>query len=901
MENQPNGVYDQDSENPITRPDLKSMEEGGGASQAPSAPGKVSGEGKTPEAPATATEAGASSSTGLSKGSVAGGFASGIKGAFQKNKNKGLIGGGAAGAALGIMIFAITFFVPMIVQHIANVILAEESKLTHQLENDVSKDITKELQKHSPPKVPSPSASGDPSTPEGDLKPDGTTKGSLAEETSKFNWEDPSIKNGLSDAGLDTFTKSDGSIGIKSIGDESTSPTDLSEKFANNEGGAWDKFSKAVPEWDVGQLTTFNNVLVGEANAPVSGLKDDPTKTAAQTEESAIVDGESKSSSSLASEAVKSTQSPDTNGDIGQAIQAAEEASNSGLSISDAVKAAQDKLPSAIGTSLNIEKYLADYCEVSLITNKLSKDRIPAIVTLMIRHSTLLFAVVAQMKSHKLSGQDLNHFMNTLQGSPAKVSENADGTPILDKTGEPIYTPSSNFSNSEAWQSAIGNNNGVNTDVGSNSFDPNKIQGLLPDSGTLPTSTGAQRLIDEVTSTGLTNIPGVKSICDALNNRVVGHITTAVGYVATLAADIGSLGAADVAQVAAAGAETVFVQYKLIPYIVTNLTVAGFNGLEGGASWMNNADSGANLSYNTYSRASGSVPMSKKTVGKLVSIANMNEIKSNSNRSIYDQIFALNNNNSLTSRLMNDIPMGKSAVFDSMINYFTKFPSVVTHSLSIVLSPRIFADTASPLPGDQYGLSQYNFNPGESTKYNIYSNEYYLNKEVSLNGNHKSRLSMLGDPSNLTQKNPLDNNSDNLLHCFAGNYTDIIQNKDNLRLNCVVSLSNNGGPNGSGCYVIGSTDYYDSMSVFAGADNTGQDLCGNRNSTILQDDQNLDKDMDQGLNSNICNIYTKALGGSGCDSGILKQINKNDDSARFRQYIADTNVMRNYISLVGNQ
>ncbi len=894
MDNKLNSVYDKDSEKPIIGPDLKSLEQGSSSisqkkpststkSVADQEKGKTAGASSTLGSRGGAT-GGVASESGLAKKSGKFSSANKLFGKISQNKKKFAIGGGILGTAITLMIVGSIIFIPLMLEHIGQVILAEESALLQRFEGKAANEIEKELIKHACGGAVV--VNGVPvctkfTEGETDKAKTGNKTDTLVDDTENFDWSNEHLQSALGDAGLSATVKADGSVSVitDSSGTEIyNEATDPGSSIDSNTNGAADKIAKGLPEYRTGQLKGFNDLNIAQAHAPVEGFPEDTKLTPDEQIESEILSPEDPAH--FAAEITKeSLNGVDPTSDLGKAIAAAEEAMIAGQPEPAVIDAAKAKISKGLG----VLQYLSILCQIYLLTETLSRDRIPTIITLLIRHSAFLTASIGQMKEGKLPASDVNALMNKLQGTSADVKLSSDGKTIA---GPDV--PSTSFSNSEAWQTAIGNNNGANTSgtygpLGPKQADQSTINGLLPDPSSIPNKNSFQALVDDINSLfdffpGLRNI--ADGVCGVLTNNIVSYFLA--GESVLEAAFIGLSSETVISDLVKAGIQAIAITVvvdKAVPYIIKALTPLGIYGLENGAQWLNNADMGANLSYGNYSRKLGANPVSYPTANNQIAEANLEKANSDKYLPIADKLFALSNTNSLLSRVMNVIPFGKSAIFDSMISYFTNFPKILSSSFGMVFSPSIFAAASAAAPGQQYGITQYSFQDSEVTKYNIYDNEAYLYDKVTLNGVSKSRLEMLGNPYDYinipADKADPDQNSNDLEHCYVDSYTTIQEDLskgvgNGLDQNCTVSVGV-GGTN----YTIGD---FDSSNI------------NNASSSTLTTDLNFSLDLQ------ICYIYTNALKGTSnqtdCNTNVKNQID--NDIVHLRQYMLDVNTMGNF-------
>ncbi len=842
MDNQPNSVYDKDSEKPTTRPDLNILENKGLNNTSKTSANDDAG--SASDALSSAAKTKAQSSTGSALSESENSSLAGSKSLFRKatsritggvKKNKGLaLGGGLGGLALGIVFLGIMFLVPYELTHIQNVIVGFESKTEKRFEGKAARSVFSHLLRRQTKSLKARSESSAAESSSGEA---------LAAEADALDLKSPEFQSGLDRAGITANIDAEGKL-TSLTNREGTTIT--SEDIANNANGAFDELSRGLPEWEVGQISEFRPLLIDHVNAPFDGMPIDSEKTPNEQIESKILSGEDPASLAEASTPDKSAGSTDPAAhptDAAGATGAAKEAQavaldgiKKGLTEGDIMENIKGKLGSP---AVLWSQVVSEFCGIEKTITEANKARIPKIMGLLMRHGAFLMSTTDQLKKGKLTAQQLNGVMTILNGTPAHTT--SDGN----------YVESTSFANSVGWSSATG-----------------KTGGIKPNPSNLPTKIAGQGFIDKFNSSFGKTIIG-PAVCGIENSPFgfFANIGLGLGQLVVAITGLADFGASDVAQQAAIAAAGYTLTNVLVPEVVKYLTPLGIYGLENGAQWLNNADAGTNLSYGDYSRRLGANPISTTDQQKLVAKANIDEQKVNSRLPVKEQLFALSNNSSLVSRFMNDIPMGKNAVVDSMLSYFTALPSTLSKSMAQVFSPHIFAaDTSTLAPGQAYNIQQYSFQDNESSKYETFSNEQYLNSNISYGSKSVKRIDVLGNPATYKDSPSGDSNTNDLLHCYVDNFSDILQQINSADHNC--TPPGYSFPNGT----IGDYDNSNNGSVSTDQYNTA-------------------------LNLEICNMYADALSTS-C-SNIQGQVN--DDIGHFRQYILDVSVMNNYVSLGNNQ
>jgi hypothetical protein len=658
---------------------------------------------------------------------------------------KGIATGGGGGGIMVALIFAILAFVPFELVHIEKNILNYESKIEQRFENKAASDIMQKVMNRANKKAAASRAE--------DSQTEAKNGETLASEMDSFDITSPQIIDDLGKVGITvSINPTTGAFeGIKdSAGNDITGEVATNDTLFNN-------IEAQLPEWQAGQLESFRSLMVDHAGASFRALPD----TAGDNVEKTIVDNVTNGADPLeiatasteeqgkpapndTSTATAQSYANATNeaGQLGTAEAAAEAAANAGESGTAAVEAGVSSFGSSLGNPLLLSTVASTGCGLIKDVTIASKDRVPTIMKLLMRHGTLLISLADQLKTGHITSSEVNQTMKLLNGTPGLL--NSDGTKS---------EASLPFSSSAAWQNITGNTGGITIDKTS-----------------LPTKNTGTKIVNDINSA--LNESHANLVC-SVENSPFGFVANGFAGVVQVAADGFSLGSAQVVIIAGNVAAMATIHYVVLPEIIKYFTPFGINGSEDAVQFLNNSDAGLNLSFNDYARRLGANPVTSSTASNLVAEANKSQIQTEAQQSWVNRTFALSNPLSLVSRVVSGLPIGISSMSTSIMNYFTSIPVSLFHNFSAVFLPKSYAAVPTTAPGEAYGITQYAFTDNEVNKYDPISNEQYLFGSVSAGGNSVRRIDALGNPGTYTDSPAGDSNNNDLMHCYVDSFADI--------------------------------------------------------------------------------------------------------------------------------
>ena len=695
--------------------------------------------------------------------------------------------------------------------------------------------------------------------------------GEMSDAMDSFDFTNPEVVNLLNKYGIEVNVDEAGQF--KGLTNTATGKEITPNDIGNNVDGVGDTLVNAVQEWQVGQTRDFVSQAEAVDGANFDIASDQPNDNVDKAVEDAISTPEDnvnpsitedKSQSSSSQTPAQAQNAKDVNGAdsaMRSAINAADKASLNGANeettLTDAIRSFKENTAGIF----SIYGVISILCNSDKLLNNSVKDRIPQMMGLLIRHATTLISFADQTKTGHITGSEEGQFMSLLSGNSSQPSTVNDG-----KLGTVPNQAAMSFSQSAAWQRITGNP--VNTNKNSPGYTP----GISPSA--LPTQNGAQQILGGLNN--FINSLQLGTVCSAINtinNSIFGSIVGIGGLVLQVGGDIAAAvdsggvggGAAVAGQAALTGGVIAAIQNVALPDVLKALLPIGVNGLENSVQWMNNADAGENLAINDYARSLGGQPENLQTANSQYAMASKAYINAQANTSIGNRIYALNNPNSLVSKLAIEIPLTKMATLATLDNYFSNFPKNLILSIgSLFTLKSAFAAIPTENPGAAYGFTQYGFN--NVTKFDPLENEQYLDSTISFGGKSATRLSLLGDPNKYNDANMgtnPDTSTTDLLHCFLQPY--------------------NGG------------------ATPPANDNTPQPPC----ESLGNFDMN--QDTPKPITAyDVAWVYCSGLGfppsdsGNGCMNYMQKEAAQGDDVDRFTQYIMDTHVMSDLTSLTTN-
>ncbi|HLZ14503.1 MAG TPA: hypothetical protein VKQ34_00750 [Candidatus Saccharimonadales bacterium] len=473
--------------------------------------------------------------------------------------------------------------------------------------------------------------------------------------------------------------------------------------------------------------------------------------------------------------------------------QAFQDTKNQTGSLNDALKAAEDEftktnsgalaeeagtnafMEGAAGRSLTVLGVVTTGCSLEQVTQEAANARVPQILLLLMRHAALFKAVVSQILNSKVTAGTVSSFTKLFNGNRG-APPNADGTP------SEANLP---FTRSVGWQ-VVTNPAGV-AQARANGTP------LLYDisSASLPLANGATKLIDKIQQ-GM-NLTGGKIACKALTSKA-GVIIQALGGLVQLAADASSLGAAEVATIAANVAFQEYLAHEVVPEIIRYFAVTGLFGTEDSVQLLNNDALGLFLNSGEVGRSMGDVPLTKAQVATLTNQAINDEIAANQRMSLHDRLFAMDNPNSLVANIILRLPTSISAALADLPHALTSLPASIVHSFASILTPHsVFAATTAEEAATPYSWGTTAYGNMNVSKYDPLANEDYLHSTVTANGQTFKRIDALGDPFKFVKSPNGDPNTNDLLHCFVDSAIMLVDNSS-------------GNPNQHFCGTVGSFD-----------------------------------------------------------------------------------------------
>ena len=797
----------------------------------------------------------------------------------KKRKRNTLLVGGSTGLATALLVMALTLVASNALVTIEKTVYREAEKIVKNEADKAGKQIASKLICRALP-LDSP-ACGSSSTNPADEKPTSAAQDEAAAQQEgeglrmdmdKFSFTDPAVEQNLSSQGFKVNV--DPTTGeFKGLTDTTTGQDVTGAEIEANPD-LLARWNTAMPEFKAGLLDTYRADMVSDAGVSFEGLPE--TKDSTQTDQaiesevdngatstditqaaSGVEDGtvtetppsSTSGSGSLSTDYQSSPTDIKAGGRIGNALKAAQDTLKGGGSGSEAIKAGVDAFgsidPLFIATVLDVACGIYN----TITSTALSQSLVMA--QLLIRHGNALGTWADQLKSGTMGATTLNTIMGNLDGTSGS-------------------SQSAPFSASAAWQRDTGNpvTNTTNPNA------PNYTPDILPSAQ--PSPNGAAQLIAQ-----LDNLPILKAFnfgCHLLTG-FIGTVVQAVAGVIQMSSEAVECGtgvgcvaaAAEQASIIAANLSAVsIIQKDVIPSIISYFIPATISGTEGGAQWLNNTDAGLNLSMNDYARHLGSGPISSATATSISAKVDTAQVAFNNSQPLTYRLFSFNDTQSLVSRLAVSMPIGMNATLTKVSSYITSFPSVLLHTVSSLILARAFAATTQTAqPWLSYNTQEYGLTSQQSTQYDPLQNEQYLFSNVNYQGHSVKRIDALGNPDG-SDGRPIPPNSDNnpndLLHCFNLGYYTLITDQT-YQTNC--GVRQNG-------------EYYGIGQIATIPNSTPPTNDGLPNDSV------------------IAQMYCNTMGvgnDPGCKQYLISSGQVNNDLGHFEQYILDTNVMANYLSL----
>lgn len=758
---------------------------------------------------------------------------------FQGAKNHPkTVGIGMVGGILGTIVLIGAFFLATYkLTSIASTLLRYESKIERRVEDKVAQKIFQKI-------IDKVKTKNNPQQEE-EAKTAEAEGETITSDIETFNITDPQIIEDLAKAGVTVELDNAGNF----VGLKNASGQDITEEVATNEE-LFNNIAENLPEWDAGQVTLFRNLMTDHAGSTFDPIPPDtPEDKVQQTFEDDVAGTEAPSSSLTPQESDKEPSANDTNPqDALSAAQGTDVGGQVGAAVNAASQAAESgaSTPSALAKGVSTLKgaftdpiFLAGFASMLCSVEKsVAKASSHRVPTI----SDLLIRHATSL----LSVADEQKSGALSSGQAGKIAQIFSGDSSIKPTkSDPRPEASLPFNDSATWQEATGGT--VNTNPKSSSYTPG-IQ-----SSALPTENAGSHIVNEINT--LLKFSGGEITCKVLTSPF-GFIAQTFAGIIQIAGDIGSFGTSQAVFSAAIISGQQFVNNVVLPDLLEYFTPIGLNGGEDAVQWLNNSGAGMNLAFNDYARRLGAEPVANTEANQQFAEATSADNLANQQESLSNRLFAFSNPNSLFSKLAIDLPIGFDASITHFSRIFLQLPTIVIHDFATIFAGKFtFAQSPIVNPGQGYDITQYTFTNNELNNwYDPISNEQYLFSNVSADGKSIERINALGNPNTYVESQTGDTNYNDLLHCFVDSYT-ILQTVPGANNNC------------------GDIGIYDSAQ---------------------QPYNNLP------TNQTVVNIYCNALGNpSNCSSIVQPQIN--NDLERFRQYLIDLQVVKNYVSLTNNK
>ena len=626
-----------------------------------------------------------------------------------KHKKGFLAGGGIIGIIVAAILLVFSFVLSHELLTIEADLLREFTKIEQHFEKEVSNSIASDLACQAmPDSCPNAKNSKDPAD---EPKSGGDTE-PLGDDMNNFSFNDPTISDALGNQGITVGTDAAGNV---TLTNEATGEAITADDIANDSELA-DRFQTALPEWDVGQLTDFVKTAEDNADATFAGAPDsDDSKTTEQAIKEDMSEGESGTD---AADATVTNNNPEGEGTVDDTGPLSKVTDAVGTALTDGDTATAATKAGVQALEPEAEEGVAEFdiaalatvgCNLEKTVHAASVDRIPTIISLLIRHGATLLSLADQLKSGHITGSAVNTTMQMLNGNPdATVSSAQKGTANDDSLP---------FSASATWQEAIGNPNA--------SASPSILASAMP------TANAGQLVVNDLTT--FMNDTGMSFACSALTSPFSVFIQFGVGAVELLT-NLGDFGGTEVGQAALTTGLTLTLQDVILPEVVQYFTPVGLSGAENSVQLMNNSGAGINLASNDYARSLGGEPLSDSDADSIAMEATQEDQIAEANLPWTQRIFSPNDPNSLVSNIALDMPVSLGQLISKIGSYFTRLPSTLMRAVGSIFSGHIaLALTADTNPGTLYSVTQYGFTDSElKAQQDPIANEEYLYNNVAV-------------------------------------------------------------------------------------------------------------------------------------------------------------------------
>ena len=724
----------------------------------------------------------------------------------KHKKGAAIGGGGTTGLIIGI-ILVFGFIAAHELQTIEQDMLKYEDKAVSYV---IKKTANKLLQKMACRTSAAP-ISGCSSADSGEPSSDTPNEDPMTSEIDKFNFEDPNVQSALENQGIKVNTDSEGKFtGLTDL--ETNQPITASDF---NNSAMIDRFQAAIPEWDVGQESTFRSLMTEDESANFNVFTSPDEETDKVVEDTMA--GDLTEQQLVEASAENNDQQPSQNAPADQqaaytAEQTAVTDNNSILKqVNNDILAGdtETQVLESVGSSIPINGLLptavTDACTIDQAATGASKGRIPKLIGFLVRHSTTLISVADEMKiGGKISGTQISKFSGLLNGNPSVSSSSSD--PVAKLSSLP-------FDRSAAWQRISGNT--PNLDPSSSSYTPDMSQ------STLPIPNAGTNVVNGVN--GVINRFGGAIVCKGATNS---FISTLLGAGQLLLGSITgppTLGASDAVIFGGVISFQEALKHVILPKILKYFTPIAVDGLENSVEWMNNADAGSNIAMNMFAQRLGGKPISNSTSVALNAAGAKLQTIAQQQQSFVSRTFSFSNPSSLFSRLLVHLPLSQVGIINTLFRSIISSPLALIRAVGALIGgDRVYAASQASDPGAPYHITQYGFDTSEINKYDPITNESYLfsNSATYVDSKGVSHtntlINLLGNPNNYPNAT-IDYSPVDILHCFAPT------NGPNGELQAAENLTPSSAPN-EYCGTVGNL--YDGVTpVQIGSQQIASSFC----------------------------------------------------------------------------
>ncbi|HVW23021.1 MAG TPA: hypothetical protein VHB51_00855 [Candidatus Saccharimonadales bacterium] len=766
-----------------------------------------------------------------------------------KNKGKAGAAGGGLTALILLLVMGFGAVASFELETIAKDISKDVSKIEQAAERNSSKRLIKKIKKRLEKKATANEAEKAAMAAE-------DSAGRLASEMDKFNFTDSEVKARLAARGIHVKTNAAGEF----TGFEDAAGNDITKQIGEDNAFT-DAFNEALPEADVMQLKPFQAIETEHAGSTFDGIPEDtPPEETQKTIEDKIMNGASESDiiSAEAGDESDDGQVDENNPDEAKQASDFDEIKKQGGELGDALEATQESLAKGESGASALSKGVKSFklgnpilasqlatmaCGFKKDVDEVSKARIPLIMHLLTRHFTLVMSLAGQLVTGHLKGATVAKVMSVWNGDQSVK-------PTKDDPNPEAAMP---FSKSAAWQRITGGT--IDDNPKSPGFTPDIAKSALPSKNT------GTKIVEEIDKV-FSKIKGANLSCKVLTSKFGFIVQTVVG-IGQLFADLGSLGASQVAITAGIVATQQLIEHVVLPDIIKYFTPVGIYGGEDSVQQLNNTHAGGVIAESDFARSNGGEPLTTSKANEITRSQNAHLAMVESRKPWTERTFSLDDPGSLVSRMALYLPVNTHQMVGDVASFFATLPQTLGHVFSNLITPHIGALTDNDQSaGAAYDITEYGFTEADANKYDVLENEKYLNTTVTYNGNSATRLEMAGDPNNFLD-GVIDSSDTDLLHCYLQSYT---QEDSNGQM-----LVNDDGSD----KICGSLGNYD---------------LGRHAPQPMTD-------------TNVAISYCEYLEGSSSPSGdcldaVIPQLH--DDIGHFRQYILDSHVMHAYTLLVGS-